>query len=69
MPRLSVDNIVKVNVNVLQGAGVSVNGCNIGLILGSTGPFTGTTRMKYYASAAEMLADDFNARDRVYCLP
>lgn len=58
MPRLSVDSIVRINVNVLQGSGVDQNGCNIGLILGTTAPFT-DVRMKYYASIDAMLADSF----------
>lgn len=59
MPRLSVDSIVRINVNVVQGADINQNGCNIGLILGTNAPYSGTTRMNYYASVDEMLADNF----------
>lgn len=59
MPRLSVDNIVNVSVNLLPENGSNNAVDNIGLILGTTNVITAANRMKLYKGLAEMLADGF----------
>lgn len=59
MPRLSVDSIVNVSVNLLPGTGGNDAINNIGLILGTTNLISAATRMKMYAGLAEMLSDGF----------
>lgn len=57
MPRLSVDSIVDIRINMATGMSVSDNGCNIGLILGPSTPITTTVRMKRYADLDAVIED------------
>ena len=66
MPRLSVDNIVRVVLNLAPGSASGNIGCNIGLILGSSTAISAATRMKQYSSATEMLGDGFTTSSPEY---
>lgn len=61
MPRLPVDNIVNVSVNLLPVSGLDNAFNNVGLILGSSTVITPAQRMKRYSGPAEMLSDGFAA--------
>ena len=61
MPRLPVDNIVNVSVNLLPVTGLDNAFNNVGLILGTSNVITAAQRMKRYSGPAEMLSDGFAA--------
>lgn len=61
MPRLSVDNIVNVSVNLLPGTSENEAINNIGLILGTTNVISAANRMKLYNGLSEMLDDGFTS--------
>ena len=66
MSRLSVDSIVRINIGQAPQSSIGANGCNVGLIMGSTNPITTTVRVKRYASLAEMLDDSFTTSMNEY---
>ncbi len=61
MSRLSVDSIVRINIGRAPQTTAGANGCNVGLILGTTSPITTSVRVKRYGSLGEMLSDNFTA--------
>lgn len=66
MPRLSVDSIVNVSVNLAPAASTIDAGNNVGLILGTTNVITAVNRMKKYTGLAQMLQDGFTASSPEY---
>ena len=59
MSRLSVDSIVSVNISMATGTTLGDNGCNVGLIMGTSSAISVATRMKKYANLNEMSSDGF----------
>lgn len=59
MSRLSVDSIVSVNISMAASTVIGENGCNVGLIIGSSNAIPVATRMKRYANLNELTADGF----------
>lgn len=65
MALLNIDGIVNINISVSEETGSDL-GFNIGLIVGASGHISAATRIKRYASIAEMQADGFLVTDPEY---
>lgn len=59
MSRLSVDSIVSVNISMATATTLGDNGCNVGLIMGTSNVITVANRMKKYYNLGEMATDGF----------
>lgn len=66
MPNLSVDGIVRVNVNIAETYAVTENGCNTGLIIGDSTVISTTDRVKSYSSLSSVAAAGFSPSSDEY---